>query len=92
MITKEILIHRAWLSLTAVVVLFMIFIIGRNLLHALSIRSDISALEDEASFYRDHIRADSTLLEELKYDDNLEKYAREKYRMQRRGESVYFIE
>ncbi len=72
--------------------IFMLFVIGRNLLHAYDIRSDISALEYEAEYYLNHIKADSTLLEELKFDDNLEKYAREHYRMQRKGESVYVIE
>ncbi len=92
MISRELLIHRAWISLSAIIIIFMIYVIGRNLFHALSIRSDISALEYEADYYRNHIKADSILLEKLKYDDNLEKYAREKYHMQRRGESVYFIE
>ncbi len=72
--------------------LFMLFTIGRNLIHALVIRSDISTLESQAEAYRNQIKRDSTLLEELKFDDKLEKYAREQYRMQRRGERVYIIE
>ncbi len=89
---KETIIHRGIVALTAVVMLFMLFVIGRNMIHALSIRGDISTLEYEAEYYMEHIKADSTLLEELKYDDKLEKYAREHYRMQRRGERVYVIE
>ncbi len=90
--TKEIFIHRTIVTLTAAIMLFMIFIIGRNMIHALSIKGEISALEYEAEYFMKHIKSDSTLLEELKYDDKLEKYAREHYRMQRRGESVYVIE
>ncbi len=89
---KESLIHNFWNIATAVVMIFILFIIGRNLLHAYDIKSDISALEYEGEYYREHIESDSTLLEELRYDDNLEKYARENYRMQRKGESVYIIE
>ncbi len=92
MSTKEVIIHRMIVAITAMIMLFMLFVIGRNMIHALSIRGDISALEYEAEFYRDHIQSDSTLLEELKFDDKLEKYAREHYRMQRRGERVYVIE
>ena len=64
---------RFWVVITCIIVVFTIFIVGRNLLHA-------------------RIEQDSTLLEELKYDDNLEQFARERYRMQRRGEKVYIVE
>ncbi len=89
---KEVILHRTILALTAVVMLFMLFTIGRNLVHALSIKIEISALEDNADNYRKQIQRDSTLLENLKYDDELERYAREHYRMQRRGERVYIVE
>ena len=72
---------RFWVVITCIIVVFTIFIVGRNLLHAIEIRKDIAILEQE-----------STLLEELKYDDNLEQFARERYRMQRRGEKVYIVE
>ena len=72
---------RFWVVITCIIVVFTIFIVGRNLLHAIEIRKDIAILEQ-----------DSTLLEELKYDDNLEQFARERYRMQRRGEKVYIVE
>ncbi|MFR9602350.1 MAG: septum formation initiator [Rikenellaceae bacterium] len=88
---KETIIHRTIIAITAVIMLFMLFVIGRNMLHALSIRGDISALEYEAEYYQGHIKTDSILLEELKFDDKLEKYAREHYRMQRRGERVYIM-
>ena len=59
---------------------------------ARQIRKDIAILEQERAIYRARIEQDSTLLEELKYDDNLEQFARERYRMQRRGEKVYIVE
>ena len=61
-------------------------------LAAIGIRKDIAILEQERAIYRARIEQDSTLLEELKYDDNLEQFARERYRMQRRGEKVYIVE
>ena len=80
---------RFWVVITCIIVVFTIFIVGRNLLHAIEIRKDIAILEQEREIYRARIEQDSTLLEELKYDDNLEQFARERYRMQRRGESLY---
>ncbi len=84
--------HHAVTTLAIIVMLLMLLSIGRNLFHALSIRSEISQMEDKATSYREQIVRDSTLLEELKYNDQLEKYARENYRMQRRGERVYIVE
>ncbi len=55
-------------------------------------QKDIAILEQERAIYRARIEQDSTLLEELKYDDNLEQFASERYRMQRRGEKVYIVE
>lgn len=81
---------RFWVVITCIIVVFTIFIVGRNLLHAIEIRKDIATLEREREIYRTRIEQDSTLLEELKYDDNLEQFARERYRMQRPGgESLY---
>ena len=80
---------RFWVVITCIIVVFTIFIVGRNLLHAIEIRKDIAILEQERAIYRARIEQDSTL---LKYDDNLEQFARERYRMQRRGEKVYIVE
>ena len=84
--------RRFWIVATAVIVVFTVFVVGRNALHAVKIKRQINALNREREFYRARIEQDSTLLERLRYDDYLEEYAREHYRMQRRGEHVYIIE
>ena len=84
--------RRLWIVLTAVIVVFSVFVIGRNALHAVKIKRQINALERERSFYVEKIAQDSSLLEQLRYDDYLEEYAREHYHMQRRNEHVYILE
>ena len=84
--------RRFWSVLTAVIVVFSVFVIGRNALHAVKIKRQINALERERSFYVEKIAQDSSLLEQLRYDDYLEEYAREHYHMQRRNEHVYILE
>lgn len=84
--------RRFWIVLTAVIVVFSVFVIGRNALHAVKIKRQINALERERSFYVEKIAQDSSLLEQLRYDDYLEEYAREHYHMQRRNEHVYILE
>lgn len=83
---------RFWIITTSIIILFTVFVVGRNLLHTVKIRHEISLLEREKELYEQRIERDSVLLERLRYDDYLEEYARERYRMQRRGEQVYIVE
>ncbi len=80
-----------WMAATAVFVVFTLVSVGRNLLHSMKIKRQINALERERDQYRERIEQDSTLIENLQYDDYLEEYAREHYHMQRRGDEVYII-
>lgn len=84
--------RRFWIAATAFIIVFTIFIVGRNALHALKIKRQIKVLTRERAYYQEAIERDSTLLERLRYDDYLEEYAREHYRMQRRDEHVYIME
>ncbi len=84
--------RKFWIAATALIIVFTIFIVGRNALHALKIKRQIKVLTREQAYYKSEIERDSTLLERLRYDDYLEEYAREHYRMQRRDEHVYILE
>lgn len=83
--------RRFWIVSTMIIVIFTIFLVGRNLLHAVKIKRQINTLEREQAYYQSKIEQDSTLLEHLKYDDHLEQFARENYHMQRRDEHVYIV-
>lgn len=82
---------RFWVVMTAIILVFTVFVVGRNLLHAVKIRRQIGVLEREREHYNRKIMQDSMLLDQLRYDDYLEQYAREHYHMQRRGEHVYIL-
>ena len=84
--------RKFWIIVTAIIVVFTVFVIGRHVVHAVKIKRQINALNREKERYREKIDRDSTLLEQLRYDDYLEEYAREHYHMQRRDEHVYIIE
>lgn len=84
--------RRFWIVATAVIVVFTVFVVGRNALHAVKIKRQINALNREKARHEQKIARDSALLEQLRYDDYLEEYAREHYHMQRRDERVYLIE
>ena len=83
--------RRFWIAATAAIVVFTVFMVGRNALHAVKIKRQINLLTREQAYYTEKIGQDSALLERLKYDDYLEEYARENYCMQRRNEHVYIM-
>ena len=80
-----------WMALTAVAGIFSVSVIAQNLWHARTISRQINQMEVEQAIYRHRIAEDSTLLERLKYDEYLEQFAREQYRMQRSGEKIFII-
>lgn len=84
--------QKGWMIVTGVILLFTTLVVGRTLLHAIRIKREIRALEREKTHYTEKIEQDSTLVEQLQYDDYLEEYARERFRMQRRDEQVYIVE
>ena len=81
-----------WMIVTVAVMAVTAYVVVRNLLHAIQIQRQISLLKQERDRYQLKIEQDSIFLEQLRYDDYLEEYAREKYRMQRPDEQVYIVE
>ena len=84
--------RKFWIAAPAIIVVLTLFVVGRNALHAVKIKGQLNALLREELFYRERIAQDSALVEQLRYDDYLEEYARENYHMQRRDEHVYIVE
>ncbi len=84
--------NKAGRAITVVVILFTLFLIGRTTLSIIRTYAAIHRLEVERDGYLQSIAEDSTLIEQLRYDEYLEKYAREHYHMQRRNEHVYIID
>lgn len=70
----------------------ILIVIARNLWHAIEIKLEINRLEERGEDYQLKIKKDSTIIEHLKYDDYLERYAREQYRLQGKNEDVYVVE
>ena len=47
--------RRFWIVATAVIVVFTVFVVGRNALHAVKIKRQINALTREQSYYSEKI-------------------------------------
>lgn len=82
--------RRLWIITIIVFVIFIAFFDpGRNLIDRMRLKEDIKELEQQKEYYLEKIAADSAMIENLKDDDFLEQYAREKYLMKRAGDVVY---
>ncbi|MBR4149458.1 MAG: septum formation initiator family protein [Rikenellaceae bacterium] len=82
---------RFWIIAVVIALVVMVFMSGRYVVECFRLRRDISALTKEVEFYRAKIAEDSTMLENLKYDEYIEAYAREHYNLQKRDETVYVL-
>ncbi len=80
-----------WTILTLAISLVMVFTIARNAWHGVIISAQIAELEQERNRYMEEIKRDSTLIERLKDNDELARYAREKYYMRRKGEDLFIL-
>ncbi len=83
---------RFWIAVTAIIMVLTVILVGRNVAHAVKIRRQITVLTAERDRYAAKVARDSTLIEQLRYDDYLEEFARERFRMQRPSERVYIVE
>ena len=89
---KQSLSKYLWLGATAVIFIYTAGVTVRNLVIIVRVNSRIARLEKQYDLYRGRIDQDSTLLEQLKYDEYLEQFAREKFHMQRANENIYIVE
>ncbi len=83
---------RIWFCVTAVIFIYTAALTVRNLITFIKTEHRISKLEELRDHFLYRIHEDSTMLEQLKYDEYLEQYARERYHMQRANEYIYIVE
>lgn len=82
--------RRLWLVTIIVFIVFIAFFDpGRNMLDRMRLNEEIKDLKTQRLYYLEKIAADSATIENLKDNDYLEHYAREKYLMKREGEVIY---
>lgn len=78
--------------LTLVVfVLLLLFFDRNNFIERVRLKKQIRSLEQQREYYLERIAEDSILMERLKDDDFLEKFARENYLMKRDSDVVFII-
>lgn len=83
---------KIWMAATAVIFVYTAVLTVRNVVTLVRVNHSASLLEEQRDIFAARIREDSTMLEKLQYDEYLEQYARDRYHMQRVGESVFVVE
>ncbi|NJM78935.1 MAG: septum formation initiator family protein [Flavobacterium sp.] len=83
--------NRYFLVLTFFII-WMLFLDNYSYLEHRVLNKQIDELNDNIRYYKSEIKQDSTKIKKLKNQDQIEKYAREKYYMKRENEDIYIIE
>ena len=73
-------------------VIWMLFLDNYSYLEHRVLNHEIEEIEDNIDYYKAEIKKDSASIKQLKNNDRVEKFAREKYYMNRENEDIYIIE
>ena len=83
--------NKYFLTLT-IFIIWILLLDTNNLIERYGQISELHKLEKDKEYYTKKIEEDRRKLNELKTDNhNLEKFAREQYRMKRKDEDLYII-
>jgi len=88
---KALLLNKYTITLTLFLV-FVTFFDEHNLIQRWKSHQKINQMEEELEFYRNEIKMTKEKKNELQSsDENLEKFAREQYRMKKSNEELFII-
>jgi len=86
------IVSNKYLLISLVFGVWMLFLDNYSLMDQRTLDQQINELQDNKKYYQDEIRKDKENIKLLKNDDQIEKYAREKYYMKKENEDIYIIE
>jgi cell division protein FtsB len=91
--TKLRIINYFWIALTAVIAMCTLYVSIFTIRDTIRTKSQIRDLDKKIETYEAKIKRDSIFIESITNDPEfMESYARERYHMQRPGETVYILE
>jgi cell division protein FtsB len=86
------IVSNKYLLISLLFVVWMLFLDNYSYMDQRQINKQIDELQDNKKYYQDEIRKDKENIKLLKNQDQVEKYAREKYYMKRENEDIYLVE
>jgi cell division protein FtsB len=86
------IVSNKYLLISLLFGVWMLFLDNYSYMDQRQINNQIDELQDNKKYYQDEIRKDKENIKLLKNQDQVEKYAREKYHMKKDSEDVFIIE
>lgn len=86
------LISNKYFIILLLFLVWMFFFDENSYLNHRELNQEINKLEDANDYYREEVKGDSNVINNLNNPDSLERYAREQYKMKRENEDIYLIE
>ena len=88
----ELFFYIACPIILSVFLVWMVFFDENSFLNHREFDKEIDKLNREKEYYQSEIKQDKELIEKLKNEEDLEKFAREEYKMKKENEEIYLIE
>jgi cell division protein DivIC len=86
------IVSNKYLLISLLFGVWMLFLDNYSYMDQRQLNKQIDELQDNKKYYQDEIRKDNQSVKLLKNQDQVEKYAREKYYMKKDSEDIYIIE
>jgi cell division protein DivIC len=86
------IVSNKYLLISLLFAVWMLFLDNYSYMDQRQLNKQIDELQDNKKYYQEEIKKDTQSIKLLKNQDQVEKYAREKYYMKRENEDIYIIE
>ena len=86
------IVSNKYLLISLLFAVWMLFLDNYSYMDQRQLNKQIDELQDNKKYYQDEIKKDHQSIKLLKNQDQVEKYAREKYYMKRENEDIYIVE
>ena len=86
------IVSNKYLLISLLFAVWMLFLDNYSYMDQRQLNKQIDELQDNKKYYQEEIKKDNHSIKLLKNQDQVEKYAREKYYMKRENEDIYIVE
>ena len=86
------IVSNKYLLISLLFAVWMLFLDNYSYMDQRQLNKQIDELQDNKKYYQEEIKKDNQSIKLLKNQDQVEKYAREKYYMKKENEDIYIVE
>jgi len=86
------IVSNKYLLISLLFCVWMLFLDNYSYMDQRQLNKQMNELQDNKKYYQEEIRKDKENIKLLKSQDQVEKYAREKYYMKKENEDIYIVE